>query len=730
MITRCFFIACFWFYTQVAFAQNDSLPDLMRFKVEDMYKLLDEDVLNVKVSIASKKSERLFDAPFSTSVITKEDILRAGCVSIMEALRLIPGLVVLEQSNGNFDIHLRGGSNVQRNSLFSVAGNTTTLVMIDDRPTYNYYLGGTFWETLPIDLNDIQRIELVRGPTSAMYGPNAVSGVINIITRLPEQKGWYAVANAQQGSNQTNINNGSLGYKFQDKFSFILSGNAQRRNRTQDTYYNYTQNAYIPLANIPQLAGLGNAYPSPEQAMQKYGYNAFFHYQPREDIKVKASFGAQDSRVQKAYSENFATPLTTSTSKSVYGDISTHYKKISAQFSYQKGTQEEGLGTLGQKWDFQTVDGLIEYEFSKKGLTIEPGINFRQGIYDDTPYVDLVQKTGQFNGRRGIRTVAPFLRVDYAGFLKGRLRLLSAIRVDIFNFPDKPSLSYQVSGNYKVDERNLIRAVYARANRSANIIFTYADRFLVVDNTIPLAIEVVGNKNLALHTMDMIEIGYRSNLTENLQSDLEIFYNHTKNYANFLYGDATSKAVAGTTYVVQPFQTLNIPLVTNQLGVTISVNWVVDKAVNIRPYLTYQRVQLRNSSPYNNTEKALLAANPTQNNINSFIGQKETDTGMPAWFGGVIANYEIIPKKLSINLNPYFFTGYTYYSYQNPSYADGRGKGDISGKLIVNAKLNFQIVPNTSIFINVRNALNQKTAEFYNTDLMGISLFGGLHFEL
>jgi iron complex outermembrane recepter protein len=169
-------------------AQNDSLPDLLKFKVSDMYEMLAGDLLNQNVTIASKKSEKLFYAPLSTSLVTKEDILRAGCTSIAEALRLVPGLAVFEQSNGNYDVHLRGGSNVQRNSLFSVAGNTTTLVMIDNRPTYNYYLGGTFWETLPIDLNDVERIELVRGPTSAMYGPNAVSGVINIITRNAKER--------------------------------------------------------------------------------------------------------------------------------------------------------------------------------------------------------------------------------------------------------------------------------------------------------------------------------------------------------------------------------------------------------------------------------------------------------------------------------------------------------------------------------------------------------------
>ena len=253
------------------YSQTDSLPnlsnrELLRFNVDDMYQS-EVDLLNKQVTIASKKSENLFDAPFATSVVTIEEIKSAGATSIMEALRLIPGLIVSEQTNGNFDIHLRGGSNVQKDAIFSVGGNTTTLVMIDNRPIYNYYLGGTFWETMPIDLNDVERIELVRGPTSAMYGPNAVSGVINIITRKPLEEGVYVVANSQQGSDESFLNNASLGYKFNKKISAVISANWHQRNRNQDTYYNYFADQYVSSDSIQVFDAL--AYPNPELAVRR-----------------------------------------------------------------------------------------------------------------------------------------------------------------------------------------------------------------------------------------------------------------------------------------------------------------------------------------------------------------------------------------------------------------------------------------------------------------------------
>src|SRR5687767_11368224 len=101
-----------------------------------------EDLLNTKVETVSKKTERLFNAALSASVLTKEDIQRIGATSIMEALRQMPGVIIREQSNGNYDIHLRGMDNVPPNASFDMA-STTTLVMINNRPIYSYLRGGT-----------------------------------------------------------------------------------------------------------------------------------------------------------------------------------------------------------------------------------------------------------------------------------------------------------------------------------------------------------------------------------------------------------------------------------------------------------------------------------------------------------------------------------------------------------------------------------------------------------
>ncbi|MDX2305117.1 MAG: TonB-dependent receptor plug domain-containing protein [Microscillaceae bacterium] len=719
-------------FSTPVFPQTDSLPirDLLRFKVEDMYQS-EVDLLNKQVTIASKKSENLFDAPFATSVLTKEEIQNAGVTSIMEAFRLIPGLIVAEQTNGNFDIHLRGGSNVQRDAIFSIGGNTTTLVMIDNRPIYNYYLGGTFWETIPIDLNDVERIELVRGPTSAMYGPNAVSGVINIITRHPEEEGVFVVAHVQQGSNASFVNNASLGYKFNKKLSAWVTANWHQRNRNQDTYYNYGANSYLSSDSIQKLAGT-EAYPDPDLAVKRYGLNGYLSFKPNSHIEVNVTGGYQDSRVQKSYTENFVTPLTTALSESKYVDVNARYNHLSTQFSFQDGTQSEGLGAAGQKWDFNTLDANVEYDFNIKKLNIKPGINYRTAIYDDTRFVDVDQRSGQFNARREITNFAAYLRGDYL-VLEDNLRLIAAMRLDVFNFPKEPYFSYQLAANYKLSKNHLLRAVHARANRSANIIFTFADTFfpvfpLFLPNTV--AVEVAGNQELDLLVSNLIELGYRGRLRDNLQVDAELFYARVKNYADFLYGPTRQEVINGTPTTVQSFETFNIPLQTSQVGITLSVNYVI-KHFQIRPYFTYQRTTLKNSSIFNNTADAqFVPANPdpSQNNINSNNGTNTSHLGTPEFFGGLYLNYRV-SNKFNINLNPYFFTDQQYYSFQNTFYPDGRGIGEIKTKFLLNAKFSLYPTSNFEIFARFKNLLDQKSSEFFNTDQIGFSMWAGVGFD-
>ncbi len=208
---------------------------------EGLYDLSLEELMNVPINSASKKDETLFDAPLSSFTITRAEIDKSGSTSIMEALRLAPGVIVLEQADGMYDIHIRGMENLTRTNGTFLKTNAYTFVMVDNRPVFDHGLEGTNWESLSIDINDVERIEIVRGPSSPLFGPNAVTGVSNIITKRVGDSKTIASSHVQAGTLGTAIANATMGKKFGDRFSMTVSGNFQNRNRVDSEYYEEAQ---------------------------------------------------------------------------------------------------------------------------------------------------------------------------------------------------------------------------------------------------------------------------------------------------------------------------------------------------------------------------------------------------------------------------------------------------------------------------------------------------------
>ena len=135
-----------------------------------------EDVFEETVVTASRGAQSPLDAPSSTSIITQQDIRLSGITKIPELLRRLAGVDIMEVNNAQTEVSLRG---------FNQRLSNKVLVLVDGRSVFIDLLGATIWETLPIGVEDIDRIEVVRGPGSALYGADAVNGVINIITKQP-----------------------------------------------------------------------------------------------------------------------------------------------------------------------------------------------------------------------------------------------------------------------------------------------------------------------------------------------------------------------------------------------------------------------------------------------------------------------------------------------------------------------------------------------------------------
>jgi iron complex outermembrane receptor protein len=140
----------------------------------DLADLSIEELMNESITSVSKKEQRIGEAPAAVYVLTGEEILRAGHTSIPEALRMVPGLSVARLDSHTWVITARGFAGESVGKL---------LVLIDGRSVFDPFFSGVSWELQDVPLEDLDRIEVIRGPGATLWGSNAVNGVINIITK-------------------------------------------------------------------------------------------------------------------------------------------------------------------------------------------------------------------------------------------------------------------------------------------------------------------------------------------------------------------------------------------------------------------------------------------------------------------------------------------------------------------------------------------------------------------
>lgn len=179
------------------------------------------DLMKVGIESASRKNQSISNTAAAAFVISSADIRRSGALSIPEVLRLAPGVEVAKLSNNKFAVSIRGFNGRMANKL---------LVMVDGRSIYSSLYGGVVWEVENLPLEEINRIEVIRGSAGLAWGSNAVNGVVNIITRRAQDTtGWLVDTHAGTSTGKAGI---ALRYgaKTDDGAAFRVTLNEQRRD--------------------------------------------------------------------------------------------------------------------------------------------------------------------------------------------------------------------------------------------------------------------------------------------------------------------------------------------------------------------------------------------------------------------------------------------------------------------------------------------------------------------
>ncbi len=727
---------------EMPFEDVMKLAEIIGVSMEELYEML----LNKDVVSASKKVESSFEAPLSTSVISYDEILKSGARSIEEALRLVPGLIVREKTNGNFDIHIRGNDNTPPKQMLVYSENSITLVMIDGRPVYNYVHGGTFWETLPVGIDDVDRIEVVRGPSSALYGPNAVSGVVNIITKKSGDKKKELNANVQTGNQGTLITSLGIGSRLNKKMNLRVTGNFETLDRnTSDLYVhkaNDGQGGFISLHELDTLRdgnyyvfdpsdNIHDMYPTPSRARFKYGFNGYLTYNLNQDNYMNLKGGYQYSDILSTTMGDNPSAHVGRQSNTYYFDYQAKIKGLRAQFNYLGGWQDIAKQDTGFKVSVLNINANLEYDINIGNLNIRPGYSYQLAKYND---LDFLRYEGQgfLNGIRDFNSNAFSLRADYK--LLDDLRIIGALRGEKYNTHNNPYLTYQLIGVYDINEKNNIRLVFSKANRSPFLVDTYADYMWDrVGRPEPGYIYFKGQKNLDLLKMNMVEIGYRIKPANNIMVDLEGFYSIAKDFGA-LYPDSANLNGAqngtGRTWVRMTYS--NLDLKSKQLGLTATFSWVAKENLLIKFFGTYQHTRLENAIVFTQDETIMymlgIAATNGLGYSTDFPSDKENINNLatPAFYGGAIVNYSTLNQKLNINLNSYFYTRQEFNSkYTKKDLDTGEYIPDIvSPKIILNAKVSYNIAKPLDVFINARNILGEKKEFSYMDNIGTLILIG------
>jgi iron complex outermembrane receptor protein len=180
------------------------LPALAQKPDRDLTQVSLEDLMNIEITSASRKEQRATDVAAAVFVITSDDIRRSGMTTIPDLLRLVPGVDVAQVNSNKWAVSIRGFNAVFANKL---------LVLVDGRSVYSPIFAGVIWDTADLMLDDVDRIEVIRGPGAAIWGANAVNGVINIVTKTAAdtQGGLVRVDGGRAGQQGAARYGGALG---------------------------------------------------------------------------------------------------------------------------------------------------------------------------------------------------------------------------------------------------------------------------------------------------------------------------------------------------------------------------------------------------------------------------------------------------------------------------------------------------------------------------------------
>jgi iron complex outermembrane recepter protein len=541
----------------------------------DLTKVNIEDLMNIDVTSVSKKEQKLSQVASAIFVITQEDIRRSGATNIPDLLRLVPGMDVAQINANTWAITARGLNGEFANEL---------LVMVDGRAVYTPTTGGVFWDVLDVPLEDIERIEVIRGPGGSVWGANAVNGVINILTKkASETKGALFEAgggNLDQGFGTAQYG-GSVGknfdYRVYSKYSnqdhmpsltgedggdgwhmlrggFRADGTLSSKDSLTIQGDMYTGHENNPTLMLPSITspGLIDA-----------------------DYPVALSGGFIQSIWNHTFSVRSETTLMIS-----YADYERedqlHEGRETFNIDFQHhiawGSRQDFVWGLGYWYSVSRTDGDLFVSLDPSNLNSD---SFNSFVQDEITLMP----------NRFFMTVGTKLEHNYyTGFT-----LMPSART-----------------SYELDPHNMIWAAVSRAERTPDA----TDASIRLDvagfpgaGGTPDLIAVIGNPKIKNEGLIAYEFGYRATAGKRLSFDLAAYYNDYDNQESTEPSTPFFEATPAPAHLVLPSTYEN--LINGEThGVEIAANWKITGRWTLSPGYDFERIHMHATPLSQDTQTA------------------------------------------------------------------------------------------------------------------------------
>jgi iron complex outermembrane recepter protein len=452
------------------------------------------------VVAASRRAQSALEAPNSITVISGDEIRASGLQSLPEILRRVPGAEVMALGLASFDISFRG---------FNQRLNSKVLVLVDGRPEYQDSLGVTLWPAFYIGPEEIERIEVIRGPGSALYGASAMLGVVNIITRAPGKQ--MSEASAYAGNN---LYLGASG---------IFSGGQKLKYRASFGYQQgdkYSRDYDTPRPDVQAYLRNDN------QATSGARANLTAFYPVSSDVSLSVSGGA--SRIlAELYPlgllRNFGVDGTLGYAKL---DATAGPVKLRVFWNHSNYTAFPQYEPTGQRSLANTIDSnIFDAElFVQKSFELGGQHVFAAGISGRVKrvswtYIGPLQQ--EFHA-------AAFVQDEWR--IIKPLTLVASYRIDRHPLLDNGSPGYaqspRVSLVARAAENHAFRTSVASAFRVPTFLESYLDLRIPIPGISGASVLTQGNRSLRPERLLSFEVGYRGELPRlGITLDAALYWN-------------------------------------------------------------------------------------------------------------------------------------------------------------------------------------------------------------